>query len=593
MKKKHVPSKGLKIVFQELGNYKNDLIILLVLGVISAIANGVVPYLVGRLFDSILESSKISIGTATEMPLFLFFIVLWFITQLVANFVDWRNNLKSAYLGETVFDNYHIKRFGALLELPLSFHKTHKMGDIYSRINRGAHAMWSIIVQVIIGLAPQFLSILVALLISFYVNYILALFLLLGVFIYIIILFKTAPPMAQLQRKIHKAYSQAFGHAYDTISNIYAVKQAVTEKHEQKKFFKNFYTKALTFSKKRALIWQEMNFYQRIIITFVQLIIFVLSIFFIYKGQMTIGELIMFNGYAAMLFGPFVRLGHNWQTIQNGLVDIERAEIVLSIPKEKYIPKKAVALSAIKGEVVFKNVSFTYKKTQKKILNDISFRIRPGEVVALVGESGAGKSTLIDLISGYYFPQKGKVLLDGHNITNIDLKFLRGKIAVVPQEVVLFNDTIKNNIAYGNFPATEDEIKKAAVKSYASEFIEAFPKKYKQIVGVRGIKLSVGQKQRVAIARAILRNPKILILDEPTSALDAKSEKFIQESLQELMKDRTTFIIAHRLSTVRRADKILVLKDGRLVEQGKHKELIQIPSGVYRQFYELQIGLSE
>jgi ABC-type multidrug transport system fused ATPase/permease subunit len=250
-----------------------------------------------------------------------------------------------------------------------------------------------------------------------------------------------------------------------------------------------------------------------------------------------------------------------------------------------------VILSDLKGEFVFENVSFAYQKKQNKIMDGISFKVKPGEIVAFVGESGVGKTTIIDLISCYYFPQKGKILIDGHNIKNLDLKFLRSKIAVVPQEVVLFNDTIKKNITYGSFSASEKKIKEAAEKSYASEFIESFPKKYEQIVGERGIKLSVGQKQRVAIARAILRDPRILILDEPTSALDAKSEKFIQESLEKLMKGKTTFIIAHRLSTVRKADKILVIQNGKIAEQGKHKELINIPNGIYRQFYELQIGL--
>jgi len=306
---------------------------------------------------------------------------------------------------------------------------------------------------------------------------------------------------------------------------------------------------------------------------------------------MTIGELIMFNGYAAMLFGPFVSLGHQWQSIQNGLMAIQEAEKIINQPKEIYQPENAVILSDLKGEFVFENVSFAYQKKQNKIMDGISFKVKPGEIVAFVGESGVGKTTIIDLISCYYFPQKGKILIDGHNIKNLDLKFLRSKIAVVPQEVVLFNDTIKKNITYGSFSASEKKIKEAAEKSYASEFIESFPKKYEQIVGERGIKLSVGQKQRVAIARAILRDPRILILDEPTSALDAKSEKFIQESLEKLMKGKTTFIIAHRLSTVRKADKILVIQNGKIAEQGKHKELINIPNGIYRQFYELQIGL--
>ena len=207
-----------------------------------------------------------------------------------------------------------------------------------------------------------------------------------------------------------------------------------------------------------------------------------------------------------------------------------------------------------------------------------------------MGESGVGKSTLVDLISYYYKPSSGKILIDGHNIKNLDLKFLRSQIAVVPQEIMLFNDTVKNNIKYGSFGASDEEILRAASLAHADEFINNFPKKYEQVVGERGIKLSMGQKQRVALARAFLRNPKILILDEPTSALDAKSEKFIQESLSELMKGRTTFIIAHRLSTVREVDKIFVLHEGEIKESGTHDELINKKSGFYRRLYELQMG---
>jgi ABC-type multidrug transport system fused ATPase/permease subunit len=302
---------------------------------------------------------------------------------------------------------------------------------------------------------------------------------------------------------------------------------------------------------------------------------------------MTIGELVMFNGYAFMLFAPFVRLGHNWSVVQNGLIALEWAEEILTTPKEIYLPANAVILSEIKGAVEFKNVSFSYKKGQA-VLENLNLTVNPGEIIALVGESGVGKSTLVDLISGYYFSGKGKVLVDGRNIKNFDLKFLRSKIAVVPQEVVLFNDTIRTNIKYGNFNASDKKIIRAAEQSRCSEFIEKFPRKWNQIVGERGIKLSVGQKQRVAIARAILRNPKILILDEPTSALDAQSEKFVTEALEELMKGRTTFIIAHRLSTIRKANRILVLENGRIVEEGNHSDLTKIENGVYRRFYELQ-----
>lgn len=305
---------------------------------------------------------------------------------------------------------------------------------------------------------------------------------------------------------------------------------------------------------------------------------------------MTIGQLVMFNGYSAMFFGPFVRLGTNWQWFQNGLVNLQKAEEMLKQPPENYNPKNPVKIDDIKGGIEFKNVSFSYADKKKMILEEVNFKAAAGEVIALVGESGVGKTTLIDLISFYHPPKKGKVLIDGIDNRKIDLKFLRKKVAIVPQDIVLFNDTVKNNIRYGSFSATDENIIWAAKMAHADHFIKAFPKKYEQIVGEKGIKLSTGQRQRIALARAFLRNPKILILDEPTSALDAVSEKYIQNSLEKLMKSKTTFIIAHRLSTVRKADKIIVLEKGRIVETGKHQNLIEKENGIYRKLYELQIG---
>lgn len=207
------------------------------------------------------------------------------------------------------------------------------------------------------------------------------------------------------------------------------------------------------------------------------------------------------------------------------------------------------------------------------ILNDVSFKIKAGEIIALVGESGVGKTTLIDLISLYYPPTKGRVMVDGINNRRLDLKFLRSKIAIVPQDITLFNDTVKNNIKYGSFEASDEQIIWAAKMAHADHFINGFPKKYDQIVGERGIKLSTGQRQRIVLARAFLRNPKILILDEPTSALDAKSEAYVQDALAKLMKDKTTLIIAHRLSTVRKADKIIVMEKSRIAEIGNTTSL--------------------
>ena len=226
----------------------------------------------------------------------------------------------------------------------------------------------------------------------------------------------------------------------------------------------------------------------------------------------------------------------------------------------------------------------------KRVLQNL-FSGKRRRNIALVGESGGGKSTLIDLISGYYYPTKGKVFIDGNDTRKLNLESLREHIAVVPQEVVLFNDTIMTNIKYGNFRASDVLAKAAAERASANVFIEKFPQQYKQMVGERGVRLSVGQKQRIAIARAILRDPKILILDEPTSALDSKTERFITESLEGLMRGRTTFIIAHRLSTVRKADRIFVIDEGLIVEMGTHDELMAIMGGNYRNRYELHVGL--
>ena len=224
------------------------------------------------------------------------------------------------------------------------------------------------------------------------------------------------------------------------------------------------------------------------------------------------------------------------------------------------------------------------------MLKNLNFTIEAGKKIAIVGKSGEGKSTLVDLISLYDRPTAGDIFIDGNNIQRLNLKQLRSQIGVVPQEVVLFNDTIKNNIRYGRFEATQKEVHEASLLAHANEFIEKFPKKYDQVVGERGIKLSVGQKQRVAIARAIVKNPRILILDEPTSALDARLETLLQESLKKLMEGRTTFVIAHRLSTVKSVDTILVLERGVIAESGSHEELMKKRGGIYHKLYELQFG---
>lgn len=571
---------GWYIILKYLQPHKRTVFVLSALSIVSAFSDAAVPYLAGKIVDNI------------NAPSVYYFIGAWFVIRAAGSVTNWHSELRREELEGILENEYLTKGFGKLLLLPMSFHKAHKMGEVANRISRASNWLTNIVGSVIINLLPQFLSIIFALGFAFYIQPILASALLVGVAVYCFLLFQTAPKIAAMSLTMHRAYNIAYGDAYDAILNVQSVKQATAEKYEQKKLYRNFITKAFKIWYSMERLWFKLDFLQKTLVVLVQLAIFVFSVSFIQKGQMTIGQLVMFNGYAAMFFGPLVVLGNNWKTVQNGVIALERAERILELPEEKYSPENAVILDSVKGEVEFRNVSFYYAKKQGDILKNISFRAAQGEKVALVGESGVGKSTLIDLISGYFWPQSGKIFIDGHNIKNINLVFLRSGIAVVPQEIILFNDTIKNNIRYGSFGASDKKIEEAARLAHADEFISGFPKKYNQMVGERGIKLSVGQKQRIVLARAFLRNPRILILDEPTSALDSKSEKYIQESLAELMKGRTTFIIAHRLSTVREADKIMVLAKGTIAEIGSHNELIQKPGGIYRKLYELQIGFS-
>jgi len=552
---------------------------LVFLSVIEALGNASVPYLAGSIIDAITS------------PSFLAFPIIWFFVKIITDAVANRGNALNEKLGGDVEAEYLVRGFGKILEFPLSVHKSIKTGEMTNRISRASGYVSTIITDILVRLAPQFLSIIAAFFFTALIKPALTFVLAGAVVLYIVILITGAPRLAELILKVNRAYNKAWGEAHDAILNVQSVKQATAEEYEKKKFHKSFYLKAANWWSKYIALSQSINLAQKFLVSLTQLVIFVFSIYLIRAGQMTIGELVAFNGYAALLFGPFVVLVQNWQAIQNGLITIERAEKLLSKGSEGYGEADPAVGREIKGLVEFRDVFFSYDGRKKFILKNISFTAEPGEVIALVGESGVGKSTLVDLISRYYKPAKGRVLIDGKNVSQIPLKTLRRQIAVVPQEVILFHDTVKANISYGNFQASDAAVETAAKEAFAHDFIEKFEKKYEQVVGERGIKLSVGQKQRLAIARAILKNPRILILDEPTSALDARSEKLVTEALEKLMAGRTTFIIAHRLSTVRKADKILVIDKGEIKERGRHEELIEIPGGIYRRLYEYQIGL--
>jgi ABC-type multidrug transport system fused ATPase/permease subunit len=307
------------------------------------------------------------------------------------------------------------------------------------------------------------------------------------------------------------------------------------------------------------------------------------------QGDLILADLLTFIFYTAFIGGSVGGLGDIYAQLQKTIGASDRILEILGDPSEIDLTRDSSASRVTFGQIKVQDLEFSYpSRPSVQIIKGINFTIEPGQKVAIVGTSGTGKSTLAQLLMRFYEPSSGSISLGDHSIADIDITEWRKMVALVPQEVLLFGGTIRENIAYGKPGATQEEIESAAELAYAKEFVESFPEKWDTMVGERGVKLSGGQRQRIAIARAILKNPKFLLLDEATSALDSESEKWVQSALEELMKNRTSLIIAHRLSTIRSADLIIVMEEGKIVESGSHEDLMKKKSGIYQNMVKLQ-----
>jgi len=388
-------------------------------------------------------------------------------------------------------------------------------------------------------------------------------------------------------RRTQKKISHIMQILSETLSSIRIVKAFVNEKEEIKKFSVET-TNYLNLHLKRA----RLDLIAAPITESFGVIIGVILLWYggteviLQKGLIP-EDFIRFILILFSILGPIKQMGNVNIKIQAGAASAERIFTLLDTKPQIVEIKNPTNLGEFKDFIEYKNVCFEYQKGEEQVLDSVSFKINKGEVAALVGPSGSGKSTIADLIPRFYDVSSGEIIIDGNNLKNLSLSSLRGNMGIVTQEVILFNDTIKNNISYAQPEKSMDQIKDAAKAANALEFIENTPDGFETVVGERGVKLSGGQKQRIAIARALLKNPSILILDEATSALDTESEKKVQTAIESLMKDRTALVIAHRLSTVQKADKIIVIDKGRVVEIGSHETLFE-KNGIYKRLYDLQ-----
>lgn len=582
---------GVRGVWRHARAYRGKLFLLALLGLVSAGANGVVPYVTGRFFDALITISEGKTASSTMLPLWASMLIAWAVIQIIANSTDWVMDRSRRKIDTSMHLAIQTEGFIHLLKLPLAYHANEHINAALSKISMAGWRISSIM-QSVIQIAPQLLSVAIGIVLAATISVPMAGILVTGVTVYITLLVFMLRPIAAIDHAAHETWNTNWDAAASAVQQASSVKQATAETYEIAKIRTSAeQTSGLWYSLEK--IWSNVSFFQRVIVFLTQLAIFIASVGSVSNGSMTIGDLIALNGYALLFFGPFVALGHSWQIVQNGLTAAGQLDRIFEKKEEIYRPAGAATTEEHSGKIIFEQVSFHYGEERDNVLSDITFIANPGEVIALVGESGGGKNTTISLISGYYFPSSGTVSVDGIDTRKWNLSDLRKRIAVVPQEISLFNDTIRNNICYGAFEATDAQIEQAAHEAHIDEYIASLPNGYQTLVGERGIKLSVGQKQRIAIARAILRDPEILILDEPTSALDSETERLVTSALGKLMQNRTTFIIAHRLSTVRKADMILVLKEGRIAESGNHEKLIHIENGIYRHLYELHIGLHE
>ena len=570
-------------IFKYIKPYRWYLVIGLFLLFLTSLTFMVFPFLAGQLIDIAQGKSKYDFDLRDSGYVLISLL-------LIQGVVSYFRVICFAQVGERGLADLRKALFDKLLSLPITFFEKSKSGELISRIAGDIEKLYSVFSVTLGELIRQIIILIVGIIFLFFTTPNLALIMLSTFPVIVIGAFFFGRYIRKLSKKRQEAFAFSNDVVSESIQSIRMVKAFTNEPLESKKFgsaMSNMVKIALKFASSRALF-----------AAFIVSVLFGCLFYIIYQGALmiqndtiTAGDLVAFVSYTAIIGGAIAGLGSFYTELLSALGATERVRSILEEEPELYKAAVNEQVSSYKNqqlEIAFNEVNFAYpSRPDISVLEQFNLKINPGETIALVGASGAGKSTIIQLLLRFYNNYSGKILLGGKNIQNIEMSTYRRHFSLVPQEITLFSGTIRENIAYGKPGASEKEILEAAKKANALEYIERFPEGLDTIVGERGMKLSGGQRQRLAIARAIIANPSVIIMDEATSNLDSESERLVQDALDRLMDNRTSIVIAHRLSTVQNADRIFVLDNGRIVEEGSHDVLIS-KEGIYANLINLQ-----
>lgn len=557
--------------------YMHRLLFAMVCTIMAAAGNLYIPWIIKDMIDEVLADKN---GTMLN----------WIAASIIAIFIVrglfwYGQNYLMSYVGQSVIIDIRAAVFKKLQRLSVSFYDKNKTGTIMSYVTNDVNALQSAMVENTIEMITEGFILIGSVVAMIYLDWRLTLF---TVCTFPVVLWFTeffGKKIRKTGGRIQECTADITSVLQESVASARVIKSFVREDYEVDRF--DVENKAnFRANMKNAQLMATLT----PVVELVAAIGVTMIIWYggnnVINGTITAGSLVAFLTYAVNISNPIKRLTRVIGNIQKALAAAQRVFMIIDMPEEIAESRDAKQLPEVSGKVEFQNVSFAYND-KGNVITDLSFSVKPGEVIAIVGPSGAGKSTIANLLPRFYDVNKGDIKIDGHSVREVTLDSLREQVGIVPQETMLFNGSVYNNILYGRLDATKEEIEAAAKAANAHDFIMQLTDGYETKLGDRGVNLSGGQRQRIAIARAILKNPRILILDEATSALDTESERVVQEALDRLMVGRTSFVIAHRLSTVKNADKILVLEKGNLVESGTHDELLAL-DGLYAHLYKIQ-----